>query len=299
MTAKAGLPLDTIVEFDWEGALGKHGLSRKELEELADVKTSLVHLRGEWVEVDLDATQEVVDRLDRHESEEVTLRDLLDRLDAGATVDPLSEPDGFESTLRPYQKRRFAWLAFLKRWGLGACLADDMGLGKTVEALALLQRTYNQAAQNGQPEDGPNPCKHIAAVYLLLAEEFDRDPFLLFRLRGMRQGALMDRVGGDVEAALGDADADAPTSPDTEPLQTDEGFWEAPSLPDDVYGAVETPPSHAPLPKQLGKFPLWRADELLVEVLEPVYEAASTEGIALFEAEETLSDEVEEASTVP
>src|SRR5690606_14542031 len=30
------------------------------------------------------------------------------------------------------------WLAFLRRYGLGACLADDMGLGKTVQLIALL-----------------------------------------------------------------------------------------------------------------------------------------------------------------
>ncbi|PSQ88376.1 MAG: ATP-dependent helicase [Bacteroidetes bacterium QH_2_63_10] len=178
MKAKAGLSLDTIVEFDWEVALGEHELSREELEALADMKAPLVHLRGEWVEVDLDAIREVLDRLDRQESEEVTAQDLmhmrlgaesgpaglpveevsaggalgelLDRLDDGATVEPLSEPEGFVGTLRPYQERGFAWLAFLKRWGLGACLADDMGLGKTIQALALLRRAYNDAAQNGQ-----------------------------------------------------------------------------------------------------------------------------------------------------
>src|SRR5262249_7213013 len=46
----------------------------------------------------------------------------------------------FHGTLRPYQRRGYSWLAFLRRWGLGACLADDMGLGKTVQTLALLQR---------------------------------------------------------------------------------------------------------------------------------------------------------------
>jgi len=30
--------------------------------------------------------------------------------------------------------------------------------------------------------DWSNPRKHIAAVYYLLGEEFDRDPFLIFRL---------------------------------------------------------------------------------------------------------------------
>jgi uncharacterized Zn finger protein len=32
--------------------------------------------------------------------------------------------------------------------------------------------------------DWANPCKHIAAVYYLLGERFDQDPFLLFELRG-------------------------------------------------------------------------------------------------------------------
>ncbi|WNV82794.1 DEAD/DEAH box helicase [Umezawaea sp. Da 62-37] len=46
-------------------------------------------------------------------------------------------PAGLHATLRPYQLRGLAWLAFLDELGLGACLADDMGLGKTVQLLAL------------------------------------------------------------------------------------------------------------------------------------------------------------------
>jgi uncharacterized Zn finger protein len=32
--------------------------------------------------------------------------------------------------------------------------------------------------------DWANPCKHVAAVHYVLADAFDRDPFLLFELRG-------------------------------------------------------------------------------------------------------------------
>lgn len=42
--------------------------------------------------------------------------------------------------------------------------------------------------------DWANPCKHVAAVYLLLAEEFDRDPFLIFRLRGKEKEDLIARL---------------------------------------------------------------------------------------------------------
>ena len=39
--------------------------------------------------------------------------------------------------------------------------------------------------------DWANPCKHIAAVYHLLAERFDEDPFLLFELRGRDKEQIM------------------------------------------------------------------------------------------------------------
>ncbi|RME55723.1 MAG: DEAD/DEAH box helicase, partial [Deltaproteobacteria bacterium] len=66
--------------------------------------------------------------------------DLLERLRGEAALQPLPPPEGFQGTLRPYQERGYAWLDFLARFGLGACLADDMGLGKTVQTLAFLQR---------------------------------------------------------------------------------------------------------------------------------------------------------------
>jgi len=39
--------------------------------------------------------------------------------------------------------------------------------------------------------DSENPCKHIAAVYFLLAEAFDRDPFLIFAWRGRSKEELL------------------------------------------------------------------------------------------------------------
>jgi uncharacterized Zn finger protein len=42
--------------------------------------------------------------------------------------------------------------------------------------------------------DWANPCKHIAAVYYLLAEEFDRDPFMLFALRGRTKAQIIETL---------------------------------------------------------------------------------------------------------
>lgn len=42
--------------------------------------------------------------------------------------------------------------------------------------------------------DWENPCKHIAAVYYLLAESFDADPFLIFAWRGRTKEDLLSSL---------------------------------------------------------------------------------------------------------
>ncbi|MEU7778249.1 SNF2-related protein [Micromonospora parva] len=168
----AGVGLDALVDYRWEIALGDQPLSAEELAVLAEMKTPLVRLRGRWVELDpgrlaaglrlLRSAGEltVADllRLGLADGEatgalpvlEVTADGALGDLLAGAVerrLTPLDPPPGFEGTLRPYQQRGLAWLAFLRSLGLGGVLADDMGLGKTVQLLALLA--------GDPPEAGP------------------------------------------------------------------------------------------------------------------------------------------------
>lgn len=42
--------------------------------------------------------------------------------------------------------------------------------------------------------DYANPCKHIAAVYYILGQEFDKDPFMIFLLRGMGKNELLEAL---------------------------------------------------------------------------------------------------------
>ncbi|MDG4805502.1 DEAD/DEAH box helicase [Micromonospora sp. WMMD1120] len=169
---EAGVGLDALVDYRWEIALGDQPLSAEELAALAETKTPLVRLRGRWVELDpgrlaaglrlLRSTGEltVADllRLGLADGEatgalpvlEVSADGALGDLLAGAVerrLTPLEPPPGFRGTLRPYQQRGLAWLAFLRSLGLGGVLADDMGLGKTVQLLALLA--------GDPPEAGP------------------------------------------------------------------------------------------------------------------------------------------------
>jgi uncharacterized Zn finger protein len=42
--------------------------------------------------------------------------------------------------------------------------------------------------------DWENPCKHIAAAYYILAQELDRDPFLLLKIRGLEKEEFLSQV---------------------------------------------------------------------------------------------------------
>ncbi|GAA3888011.1 DEAD/DEAH box helicase [Saccharothrix violaceirubra] len=151
-----------IVDFRWDLSLGDEKLTQAELMSLAKAKAPLVRVRGQWVHVDrkrLAAGMAFLERgaggempaaqvLFQHDREAALplplngvvgrgwLADLL-APDAEHRLEPVPTPPGLTATLRPYQRRGLAWLVFLDRLGLGACLADDMGLGKTVQLLAL------------------------------------------------------------------------------------------------------------------------------------------------------------------
>ena len=166
MQGGGGVSLATTLELNLEVALGDQVMTARELEALAQLKTPLVRLRGQWVELNASEIRAALDFWDR--KGETTLQDVI-RLAVGAGETPggfdvdgvaasgwvedllgqltgraefqeLEAPEGFCGTLRPYQQRGYSWLAFLRRWGLGACLADDMGLGKTVQTLAAIQQ---------------------------------------------------------------------------------------------------------------------------------------------------------------
>jgi len=89
-----------------------------------------------------------VNRFASHALEEITSnaasfktdkswREFQKKIKDTSTPDALL-PATLEAELRPYQEEGFRWMARLKTWNAGACLADDMGLGKTVQAIAMM-----------------------------------------------------------------------------------------------------------------------------------------------------------------
>ena len=168
------LNLDALVQFRWQLALGDQTLTPEEFIHLAALKLPLVQVRGEWVELQPEQVEAAIRFWQKRAAEEeMTLRqalqvglagedevgdlpvvgieaqgavrDLLRRLSGSEPLAELAPPQGLTGQLRPYQVRGFSWLAFLRRWGLGACLADDMGLGKTIQTIALILHDVDEA----------------------------------------------------------------------------------------------------------------------------------------------------------
>ncbi len=173
-----GISFDEIVNYDWQLVIGDTTLTRGEFDKLAALKTPLVQIRGQWVELRPEQLQTALkfwekrkNAGDLHTQDALRLAlgfetskadtglpvtevvadgwigDLLTSLQQSERVEPLPVPETFRGELRPYQNAGLAWLAFLRQWGLGGCLADDMGLGKTPQTIALL--LHQRAQQNG------------------------------------------------------------------------------------------------------------------------------------------------------
>ena len=148
--------------------------------------------------------------------------------------------------------------------------------------------------------DFANPCKHIAAVCLLLGEEFDRDPFLIFRMRGIERDELL---GPDLRRSVEASAWMSPALP-PEPLPADpDAFWGQPEWDDnydDIIGPARVPDEPAALPRQLGRFPFWQGGEEFLPALEAIYGRASQIGLDLYlDAESPAQSSVEGLDDYP
>ena len=179
-TTSGKLTIDNLVSYQWKLSIGETELTETEFKALAKLKSPLVQIRGQWVTLDADQIEAAIKFWDKKQLEgEMNLLDAM-RLSLGGedntqglpidSVEPegplsewlqqfsqsekliqLPQPDGLIAQLRPYQNYGYSWMTFLRRFGLGACLADDMGLGKTIQTISLLLREKESTGKLSAP----------------------------------------------------------------------------------------------------------------------------------------------------
>jgi uncharacterized Zn finger protein len=148
--------------------------------------------------------------------------------------------------------------------------------------------------------DWANPCKHVAAVHYILGEQFDEDPFLLFRLRGKKEeeifAALRNQrqTGDDALAESGPAYSVESLPPLEESL---ENFWTLAESLEHFPTYLQKPSTPLPILRRLGdpNFVSGPIESLLDETYISVSNAALT--LAFQEREAGEPEEAEEQAT--
>ncbi len=172
--SRGGIGLHSLVNYSWQIALGDTPLTLEAFQALAKKGIPLVRIGGRWVEIRPEDLERGVKFLKANAGGQATLVEAL-RLahvdaadgalpvlgldtkgwvaevfgpsDSVEKINMVEQPERFQGALRPYQRAGVSWLAFLERFGMGACLADDMGLGKTIQLIALLQHERQVAVE--------------------------------------------------------------------------------------------------------------------------------------------------------
>ncbi len=126
--------------------------------------------------------------------------------------------------------------------------------------ISLFPASAKELTTNCSCPDWANPCKHIAAVYFLLGEAFDDDPFMLFRLRGRtqeqvleglraRRGAIEEEEEDGLDPTVLPAEETAPA-----PLPEDPSvFWRLGQPLDDFQVQPKAPQVSLSLLQRLGQ----------------------------------------------
>jgi len=137
-------------------------------------------------------------------------------------------------------------------------------------------------------DDWSSPCKHVAATHYVLGEALDRDPFLLFELRGRTKEQVLAGLN-QLRARSGAAEASAtPTITEVAPvshaislsdLQV-QHFENGASLPTMSFNFDSAPASGALL-RSLGKPASWQTHESPQDLFGPALQHARQLAIEL------------------
>ncbi|GIK39635.1 MAG: hypothetical protein BroJett011_34680 [Chloroflexota bacterium] len=165
-------------------------------------------------------------------------------------------------------------------------MPQDIEQAFQAAGVSLFPEKRGQLITHCSCPDPSNPCKHIAAVHYILGEQFDEDPFLLFRLRGRTQEQILAALR-ERRAAGGVADeAEEEIEEVTPPLaETMAHFWELGQPLTHFKTTIKPPLAEFPILKRLGQ-PSFLGEDI-EQFLGPAYRTISEAAIATAFADET------------
>jgi uncharacterized Zn finger protein len=131
--------------------------------------------------------------------------------------------------------------------------------------------------------DYGDPCKHIAAVHYVLGEALDRDPFLLFELRGRKRDQVLGALraaraggGGTTRGQIRRKEGGDPKPPSVALGKLTPKNYAAAPVPLPVLSfSFEAPPAHGAVLRQLGTPTAWNSETPAIETLAPIVERAA------------------------
>ncbi len=153
---KSYLDLISILNFEWQIAVGNKLMSETEFLKLVKGMNGIVKIKDNFIHVTKEELERLIKHL--HNQEPISRNQMLQVLFAneynGAKIEISDElsaileefksvkniplPKELNALMRPYQLRGYEWLYKNSKIGFGSILADDMGLGKTLQTLAIL-----------------------------------------------------------------------------------------------------------------------------------------------------------------
>ncbi len=126
--------------------------------------------------------------------------------------------------------------------------------------------------------DWSNPCKHIAAVYYVMADRFDEDPFMIFKLRGMTKEEIIKalREKRSVAGGEGGVSPEESSFEDIPSLEEClENFWQGGEELENFSVNLTEAGEESAILKRLGESPFTAGKENLTSILSEVYSAVS------------------------
>ena len=184
------------------------------------------------------------------------------------------------SAVRPYRVRigvatlgKAQWTAVLDALAADASLTAALLAGElpreveetfAAQGVALLPSARGDLTMDCTCPDVTVPCKHLAAVFYLLAERFDTDPFALLALRGRDRHTVLDELRARRTAAVA-----APALP------LDPAAFYGTAGPPTLPAGPRTPPDA--LLDQVPALRLTTRGHDAVDLLRPLYRALGTD----------------------